>query len=44
MKRKKTKKEINEKVKFIPLAEWQETYRYHRTQKRALYVDDKGKR
>lgn len=44
MKRKKTKEQINKKVKFIPLAEWQETYQYHRTNKRAKYVDENGKR
>ena len=41
---KKTKKQINEKVKFIPLAEWQETYQYHRTNKHSRQVDENGKR
>jgi|TARA_R100000479_G_scaffold68576_1_gene32760 hypothetical protein len=41
---KKTKAEINKKIKYIRTPEWQNIYQYHRTQKRALYVDDKGKR
>ena len=41
---KKTKKQINEKVRFIPLAEWQNTYQYHRTNKRSKQVDENGKR
>lgn len=41
---KKTKKQINENVKFIPLAEWQETYQYHRTNKHSRQVDKNGKR
>ena len=43
-KRKKSKKEIDADVKFIPLAEWQNTYQYHRTNKRSKYVDNNGKR
>ena len=41
---KKTKKQINKNVRFIPLAEWQETYQYHRTNKRSRQVDENGKR
>lgn len=41
---KKTKAEINKKIKFIATPEWQNIYQYHRGHKRALYVDDKGKR
>ena len=41
---KKTKKQINKNVRFIPLAEWQETYQYHRTNKHSRQVDENGKR
>lgn len=41
---KKTKEEINKKVKFIPLPEWQNVYQYHRINKRAKYVDENNKR
>ena len=41
---KKTKKQINKNVRFIPLAEWQETYQYHRTNKRSRQTDINGKR
>jgi hypothetical protein len=44
MKRKKTKAEIDKDIKFIPMPEWQNTYQYHRTNKRALYVDQNKKR
>lgn len=41
---KKTKKQIDKNVRFIPLAEWQETYQYHRTNKRSRQTDVNGKR
>ena len=41
---KKTKKQIDKNVRFIPLAEWQETYQYHRTNKHSRQVDENGKR
>ena len=44
MKRKKTRAEIDKDIKFIPMPEWQNTYQYHRTNKRALYVDQNKKR
>ena len=44
MKTKKTKAEIDKDIKFIPMPEWQNTYQYHRTNKRALYVDQNKKR
>ena len=42
--RKKTKAEIDANIRFIPLKEWQKTYQYHRTNKRAVQVDKEGKR
>lgn len=44
MNRKKTRAEIDKDVKFIPMPEWQNTYQYHRTNKRATYVDQNKKR
>ena len=41
---KKTKKQIDENVKFIPLPKWRETYQYHRTNKRSRQTDINGKR
>ena len=41
---KKTKKQINKKIRFIPIEEWQETYQYHRTNKRSRQTDTNGKR
>ena len=42
--KKKTRKEIDANIKFIPVPEWKNTYQYHRTNKRAKYVDENGKR
>ena len=42
--RRKTKEEIDRDVKFIPIPEWKNTYQYHRTNKRATYVDLNNKR
>ena len=44
MKRKKTKAEIDKDIKFIPIPELRNTYQYHRTNKRATYVDLNKKR
>ena len=39
MKRKKTQKEINDSVKFIPATERSQTYYYSRTNRKASYKD-----
>jgi hypothetical protein len=42
--KRKTKAEIDSNIKFLPNPEWQEIHVYHRTNKRALYVDENKKR
>jgi len=44
MKRRKTRAEIDANIRFIPTPEWKNVYQYHRTNKRALYIDENNKR
>jgi len=41
---KKTKKQIDESIRFIPVPKWREVYSYHKTDKRSRQTDVNGKR
>lgn len=38
-KKRKTKEQIDAKIKFVPLSEIQQTYYYSRTNKKSFYKD-----
>lgn len=44
MRRRKTKAEINNNVKFIPTTEFQSTYYFSRTNRKSGYIDRSLKR